>query len=240
MHPPSPAALQTHPLDLFAGNSTDFPPEFTAAAAAFESTKKRIAAALGVEEASLSWQLDDKYSPDCEESMESCSDMPTSWPSYPPDNSTNAPSMNNTLSDFMSSTDILRVESTFGTQPSPTAATSSNTPAAKDSAGGCVKGGRAAEVGALPQYGVLTVSAPNPQLLVRRLLASNITMLGAEDVSWPLIDSLSKGDAFLKRLSSCTQPDSDCYDLAMCAPCHCNLMARLADARTAMQSGRQK
>lgn len=64
-----------------------------------------------------------------------------------------------------------------------------------------------------------------------RLLDADIKFQAAARANWTsLVDSLLKRQAFLEKLKACTEPGSDCAHLAMCQPCHCDMLARVATA----------
>lgn len=57
-------------------------------------------------------------------------------------------------------------------------------------------------------------------------------MRAAEGVTWAnFTDSLLKREAFLTQLPACSKPGSGCTSLAMCYPCHCSMLSKVAPAK---------
>jgi len=61
-----------------------------------------------------------------------------------------------------------------------------------------------------------------------------VSLHAAEGATWAdSIEALLKRELFLKQLAGCSKPGSGCTDLAMCYPCHCSMLSKVAPAKVA-------
>ena len=66
------------------------------------------------------------------------------------------------------------------------------------------------------------------------MLGASLLLQGAQGVTWSnLTNGLLKREQFLQQLPACSKPGSGCTSLAMCWPCHCSMLSKVAPAKAA-------